>query len=430
MSVSVFWFRRDLRLFDNHGLSEALASGKPVLALFIFDETILSNLTDKKDKRVCFIYETLSQMNDDLVQLGSSLKVYHSTPLEAFKDLTRSYEIEGVYTNNDYEPYARKRDQEIAKFLEEKEIPFKSYKDQCIFEKDEVVKDDQKPYTVYTPYMKKWIKTLRPNDLKTFPTQGPFFQTKPFKFPSLKSLGFETTQRKFPSSEVDLKILKNYDKNRDFPALGGTSQIGIHLRFGTVSIRYMVKLAKSHNAIWLKELIWREFFMQILWHFPKVEKKSFREEYDEIKWLGSASDFKAWKEGKTGYPMVDAGMRELNQTGYMHNRVRMVTASFLTKHLLIDWRKGERYFAEKLLDYDLAANNGNWQWAAGCGCDAAPYFRIFNPEMQQKKFDPDFEYIKKWVPEYGTAKYAEPIIDHNHARKRALLTYKEGLGKI
>lgn len=430
MSLSVFWFRRDLRLHDNHGLSQALKSKKPVLCIFIFDQNILSKLKNKKDARVEFIYKKLTEIKLDLEKKGSSLLVFHSTPRQAFLELTSQFPIDAVYTNNDYEPYAKIRDKEISDFLKSKSISFFSFKDQVIFEKNEIVKDNQEPYTVYTPYMKKWLKTIQPNHLKTHSGEGFFYSTAPFKMLSMEQLGFEPSSILFPPSSINEKILQNYAQQRDYPYKQATSLMGIHLRFGTISIREMVQIAQKQSATWLSELIWREFFMQILWHFPDVYKNSFRKEYDYIQWLNSPQDFQAWCDGLTGYPLVDAGMRELNQTGHMHNRVRMVTASFLTKHLLVDWRKGERYFAEKLLDYDLSANNGNWQWAAGCGCDAAPYFRVFNPTLQQEKFDPHFDYIKKWVPEYGTDKYVKPIIDHDFARKRALLTYKKGLGKI
>ncbi|WP_413561284.1 cryptochrome/photolyase family protein [Bdellovibrio sp. HCB209] len=430
----LFWFRRDLRLNDNAGLYHALKENSSVLPIFIFDSEILTKLDDPQDARVTFIYDTVADIKNQLQKLKSDLEVHPGSPLDVIKALIKKHKVTGIYTNNDYEPYARKRDEAVESFAKKNGVFFKSYKDQTLFEKDEILTTQGKPYTVYTPYKNNVLKTLTPFYLKSYPTEK---YKKSFakvasvqKMPTLKSLGFERTEVDLPPLKISPKILKGYAQTRDFPANPeGTSHLGMHLRFGTVSVRELAREGMKYSPVWLSELIWRDFFMQILWHFPQVEKQSFRPEYDKIAWRKSKKDFDLWSKGMTGYPMVDAGMRELNATGFMHNRVRMVVASFLCKHLLIHWYEGERYFASKLLDYDLAANNGNWQWAAGSGCDAAPYFRVFNPEIQAKKFDPDDEYIKKWVPEYGTEKYPEPMIDHAEARGRCLQTYSKVLKK-
>ena len=428
--ISIFWFRRDLRLKDNHGLYQALESGKKVLPIFIFDEDILDLLENKYDKRVDFIVQALQTLNSFLKSKNKGIKIFKGKPLEIYKKLTENYEIEAVYSNEDYEPYAIKRDQEIADFLASKNINFHQFKDQVIFHKDEIVKADKKPYTVYTPYSKLWLNEFQKIDLQGFPSEKKLdiLLEIPFEELKIEYIGFQKTDLTFEVPEADLHIIKTYEETRNFPAVKGTTQLGVHLRFGTISVRKLAKIAKENNLTFLKELIWREFFMQILYHFPKVVNHSFKEKYDKISWENNEELFQKWCEGKTGYPIVDAGMCELNETGLMHNRVRMVCASFLTKHLLTDWRLGEAYFAEKLMDYDLSANNGNWQWSAGSGCDAAPYFRVFNPEEQQKKFDPNFIYIKKWVKEFGTSTYPKPIIEHKFARERALKRYKEGLG--
>ena len=428
--ITLFWLRRDLRLEDNAGLYHALKENKNVLPLFIFDSTILKHLP-KNDARVLFIHNTLADMQNQLQKKKSDLLVEHGDPLTIFQKLIKDYAVKSVYTNHDYEPTGTERDEAVGKLLDAKGIPFKSFKDQCIFEKKEVLSQSQTTYTVFTPYKKKWLSQLTPFYLKPYPTEkydAHFLLVKEkLKLPALEQLGFEDYDFQFPPFKKLDSILKTYAEKRDFPALDATSRLGLHLRFGTISPRFLAAQAQKHSDVWLSELIWRDFFMQILWHFPRVTSQSFRPQYDKINWRKDPSDFKKWCEGKTGYPLVDAGMRELNQTGFMHNRVRMVTASFLTKHLLIYWLEGERYFAEKLLDYDLSANNGNWQWAAGTGCDAAPYFRIFNPEAQMKKFDLKLEYVKKWVPEYGTKDYPRPMVEHVFARDRALTEFKKGL---
>jgi deoxyribodipyrimidine photo-lyase len=428
--VNVFWFRRDLRLHDNAGLYLALKEKFPVVPIFIFDTNILAHL-EKEDRRVEFIYETVININDELVKQSSSLQVYYGTPAEAFKKLFDEYDIKTVFANNDYEPYAIERDTEIQNLLAKKNADLKTFKDQVIFEKNEVLKDDGRPYTVYSPYSRKWKDKLTDFYIKSYPVERynkNFFRQFPRAIPSLISMGFKATNRKFPPRSMDKNLIKSYDKTRDFPGIEGTSRLGIHLRFGTVSIRQIVSEAKRLNSTFLNELIWREFYMAILWHFPHVgHHKAFKPEYDNIKWRNNEDEFAKWCKGQTGYPIVDAGMRQLNATGFIHNRVRMIVGSFLCKDLLIDWRWGEAYFAEKLLDYDLAANNGGWQWVAGSGCDAAPYFRIFNPELQTKKFDPDLEYIKKWVPEFQEFSYPKKIVDHVVARERCLKAYKEAL---
>lgn len=429
--VNIFWFRRDLRLFDNAGLYHALRSGRPVVPIFIFDKNILDLLPDKKDRRVSFIHKALTNMQKELVGLGSSLEVFYGTPGEAFQQLAGKYAIGTVFTNHDYEPYARERDAAVAEWLASEKIMFRSYKDQVLLEKDEVLKDDGKPYTVFTPYSRKWKSVLTDFHLRPYPNKkyiDAFFKQAEQQLPSLRSMGFDETVNDFPPPETEDGLLKQYGDHRDYPAEEGTSRLGVHLRFGTISIRQLAKHAQPLSAVYLNELIWREFYQMILWHFPQVgQGKAFKPEYDRIEWRRDNGEFERWCQGQTGYPIVDAGMRELNATGYMHNRVRMIVASFLAKHLLLDWRLGEAYFAEKLLDFDLAANNGGWQWAAGSGCDAAPYFRIFNPYLQTKKFDPELKYIKKWVPELDEFGYPSPVVEHEMARRRCLEVYGKAL---
>jgi deoxyribodipyrimidine photo-lyase len=431
--VSIFWFRRDLRLHDNAALFHALQSGQPVVPVFIFDRNILDHLEDKKDKRVEFIHTSLAQVQEKLLELGSTLHVFHGEPLKIWKEILKTYPVSAVFTNHDYEPYAQERDRSIEELLSRSGIPFQTYKDQVIFEKSEVVKDDGKPYTVYTPYSRKWRARLTAKDLAAYPTEKffkNFYQQAQRQIPTLNEIGFLSSGDAFPPASWTKNVIQKYKENRDFPALPGTSRLGVHLRFGTISIRELARTAGSLNDTFMNELIWREFYHMILWNFPQVGKgKAFRPEYDLIKWRNNEKEFTRWCEGQTGYPIVDAGMRELNATGYMHNRVRMIVASFLTKHLLIDWRWGEAYFASKLLDFDLAANNGGWQWAAGSGCDAAPYFRVFNPRLQTQKFDPECRYIRQWVPEFESFEYPKPMVDHDLARKRCLEVYAIALKK-
>ena len=427
-----FWFRRDLRLHDNHGLHAALQSGLPVLPVFIFDTDILDQLTDKRDRRVEFIHRSLFEIQQQLRQHSGSLVVRRGRPKEVWRRLLREFDIRGVFTNNDYEPYAVQRDLTVRSILSETGVSFHTFCDQVIFEKSDVVKADGSPYTVFTPFKNAWLKKLTERypvipHYRVEALLDRMIKLPPQPLPTLEELGFQTTGAVFPSKQVRQEIVARYHLERDLPGIEGTTRLGVHLRFGTVSVRELVSLAREINQTWLSELIWREFFMMILHHFPHVEHHAFRSAYDRIPWRNAPEDFERWCTGQTGYPLVDAGMRELNETGFMHNRVRMVTASFLTKHLLIDWRLGERYFAAKLLDYDLSANNGNWQWAAGTGCDAAPYFRVFNPSAQMAKFDSDLTYVRQWVPEYGTPSYPQPMIDHDFARRRAVDVYARAL---
>lgn len=430
--ISVCWLRRDLRLEDQAALYHALKSDYPVLCLFIFDQHILSQLANKADARVDFIHQTLTKLQAKLEQKGSSLLVKHGKVEQVWPEIIKTYRVRAVYTNTDYEPYATERDDKLAEYLRSENIGFFSYKDQVLFEKSEVVKADGKPYTVFTPYYKQWLQKVDQFYLKPYPTRkyfGNLLKIQHLPFPSLAELGFEASGKAFPSTHFENK-LPQYDKSRDFPALDATTHIGLHLRFGTLSIRAVAQEAIAQKADkWLSELAWREFYMMILWHFPHTAGHSFKPAYDHIKWRNNEADFKAWCSGKTGYPLVDAGMRQLNETGFMHNRVRMVVASFLCKHLLIDWRWGEAYFAEKLLDYDQASNVGGWQWACGSGNDAAPYFRVFNPELQLQKFDPKMAYVYRWAPEYQSALAPVPIVAHEFARDRALKAYKLALNE-
>ncbi len=430
MKIVIHWFRRDFRWEDNTALFKAVSGDIPVLPLFIFDRNILDKLEDKADKRVDFIHQQVSRLKADLEAKGSSMMVRYGKPLAIWKELVAEYDIETVYTNRDYEPYAQARDKAVYEFLKEKGIAFKGSKDHVIFEKEEVLKNDGKPYTVFTPYSRKWkarYESEPPIWSGDALEEGHFYKTKPLPFPSLQEMGFVATNTEFPPTTVQEELLRKYGELRDFPALAATSKLSVHFRFGTISIRKMAIQGAKYSTSWLNELIWRDFYQMILYHFPHVVENAFRAKYERIPWRTSEEDFQKWCDGMTGYPMVDAGMRELNETGLMHNRVRMVVASFLTKHLLLDWRWGEAYFARKLLDFELASNNGGWQWASGSGCDAAPYFRVFNPTTQLTKFDKELKYVKKWVPEYGTAAYPPPMVDHKEARLRAIDTYKKAL---
>lgn len=431
--VNIFWFRRDLRFVDNTGLFQALSSGKPVLPVFIFDKNILDKLEKPDDLRVQYIHGSLSTMQQVLNSFGSAIKFYHSSPEEAFEDLVSNYNIGTVFTNHDYEHYALQRDEKIRVLLEYSGVGFQTFKDQVVFEKLEVSKDDGTPYTVFTPYSRKWKSCLLSNPISFSPSEALLdncYRHAEKAIPSLESMGFSAQSWVFPKTTVPDNLIKGYTDDRNFPSIDGTSRFGVHLRFGTMSIRKLVEHAKGLNETFLNELIWRDFYHMILSNFPHVgQGMSFKKAYDAIEWRNSEADFDKWCKGETGYPIVDAGMRELLATGFMHNRVRMITASFLTKHLLIDWRWGEAWFAAKLLDYDLAANNGGWQWASGSGCDAAPYFRIFNPALQTEKFDKQGIYIRKWVPEFDTLQYPQPMVVHEVARKRCLETYAKYLGK-
>ena len=435
-----FWFRRDLRVNDNHGFYQALHSGNKVKSIFIFDTNILSKLSQKNDARVEFIHQQVSHLktifngnHPDFEGHSSDIEVWYGDPVEVWTKILSTNTVAEIFTNTDYEPNAIIRDAKIAEICEKNHCNFRSFKDQVIFEKSEVTKDDGLPYTVFTPYMKKWKLRYSENPPVQYPSESHLENLANFKFgemPSLSDMGFEKSGLEIPSMQVEQGRIKNYEQTRDIPSVLGTSRLSIHLRFGTISVREKVLKGFKLSEKWVNELIWRDFYQQIIFHFPRIVNESFKPQYDKIEWINDEKSFELWTQGKTGYPIVDAGMRELNSTGFMHNRVRMIVASFLTKHLLIDWRWGEAYFAEKLLDFDLASNNGGWQWAAGSGVDAAPYFRVFNPTLQTQKFDPEFKYIKTWVPEFGTAKYPKPMVEHSVARDRCLTTYKKGLERL
>ncbi|MFP4664597.1 MAG: cryptochrome/photolyase family protein [Bacteroidales bacterium] len=427
--VSIFWLRRDLRLNDNHALQEALRSGYPVLPVFVFDTDILDELPPD-DARLNLIHQELSKLHNKLRAKGGGILVYHGKPLDAFHDIIQSYNVMDVYANEDYEPYGMSRDQGIKKFLQEKQVNLHLYTDHLIMHPDAILKDDKTPYRVFTPYMKAWRRGYTPDKLNPYAserTKGDFAEFNK-AFPSLESMGYKTEPVELPEPNLSEEHIRQYAEKRDLPAEKGTSRLSVHLRFGLLSIRQIFRDSWHISDVFVNELIWREFYMMILYHFPNVVNEAFKPKYDNIRWRNNEKEFERWCQGKTGFPIVDAGMRELNETGYMHNRLRMITASFLVKDLLIDWRWGESYFAEKLLDFELSSNNGGWQWAAGSGCDATPYFRIFNPDSQQKKFDPDMAYIRRWVPEIDSADYPKPMLDHKEARMRALKVFKEGLG--
>jgi deoxyribodipyrimidine photo-lyase len=431
--VSIFWFRRDLRLNDNHGLFQALSAGIPVLPLFIFDPNILDRLEKPYQIRVQFIHQSLQEIDEKLKQHGAGLKIIFDTPVNAFRKLLKDYNVKKVFTNRDYEKYAIERDRSVREMLQSNGVAFNDFKDQVIFEKLEVSKDDGTPYTVFTPYSRKWKYNLSVNPIQHFPSEklvSNFLKISSDSFISLSDIGFASKQIEFPSALFPIDIIKKYTQQRDYPSINGTSKLGVHLRFGTISIRELAAKASGLNETFLNELIWRDFYQSILSNFPHVsDGYSFKRDYDNIQWRNNEAEFEKWCKGQTGYPIVDAGMRELEQTGFMHNRVRMIVASFLTKHLLIDWRWGEAWFAAKLLDHDFAANNGGWQWAAGSGCDAAPYFRVFNPYLQTEKFDKEGKYIRKWVPEFDSLEYARPMVEHDFARKRCLDNYAKYLSK-
>ena len=425
MKTNIFWFRRDLRLDDNVGLNSALSSGNPVLGIFIFDEDIIENLPND-DARISFIYQKLEEINKRLNTVNSSLLVIKGNPINVFKNLIKEYEIENLYSNLDYEPYAIDRDKKISDLLKKNKIHHFQYKDQVIFGPTEILKENSLPYTVFTAYKNKWLSKFKQESISTeiFLNFSNFLKIKN-QFPLLSEIGF--LKSKIKVVDFNLESIRNYSSQRDYPFLNAGTSLSVHLRFGTISIRHVINSIPNNETTFLSELIWREFFMQILFHFPYVVNSNFKKKYDEIQWKNDKKDFQNWCDGKTGYPIVDAGMQELKITGYMHNRARMIVAGFLCKHLLIDWRWGERYFSLKLLDYELSSNNGNWQWAAGTGCDSAPYFRIFNPITQQNRFDKDFIYIKRWIKDFDKENYIESIVEHDFARKRALQAYKLAL---
>lgn len=429
MKINVLWLRRDLRLTDNRALIGVMKQPFPVIPLFIFDTSITDEL-DRDDPRISFIYETLAGINKELKRSGSSLYVVKGEPLQIWKKLSGEFDLNAVYINKDYEPYATDRDNKIEQFLNKNDIKLCRFRDQVIFEENEILKADNKPYTIFTPYKKIWLKKLEETNFLRINTEktGPVkFHKFNHRFPSLEELGF--IQSAIKVKPFNLSVISEYHKYRDYPAADRTSYLSPHLRFGTVSIRDVARNTLAENEVFLSELIWREFFMQILYHFPHIVTENFKPVYNDIQWRNDEKEFRKWCNGETGYPIVDAGMRQLNDTGYMHNRVRMIAAGFLCKHLLTDWRWGEAYFAQKLLDFELSSNNGNWQWAAGTGCDAAPYFRVFNPESQQKKFDPENEYVRRWVTDLEKPGYPKIMVDHQFARDRAISAYRNGLRK-
>ena len=431
--ISIFWFRRDFRLNDNAGLYQALRNSKSVLGLFIYDTEILEKLPNKEDKRVAFIHHAIKLLQDELMKVGSSLLVVHGKPLSIFEDLLTKYTIQSVFANSDYEPSSIVRDKCIADLLAGKNIPFQLSKDHVIFEKSEIMKEDGTPFKVFTPYSRAWKRKFHQDEISTFPSEGlleNFLKTQEFQIPTLSEIGFKETGLYDIQPIVDENIIRHYDETRNLPGVNGTSNLSVHLRFGTISIRELALKAAELNEQFLNELIWRDFFMMILFQYPYVADGCFKKKYENIKWRNNEEEFDKWCKGETGYPIVDAGMRELNETGLMHNRVRMIVASFLIKHLLLDWRWGEAYFAEKLLDYELSSNNGNWQWSAGCGCDAAPYFRVFNPYEQIRKFDPEFVYVRKWVKNLDEFTYPAPVVEHKFARERVLDVYKSTLDNL
>lgn len=408
----------------------ALKDNQSVLPLFIFDTNVLLEL-EKDDSRITFIYNEIEKIKKQLAIYGSDIIVEYGEPLNVFKKLIKEYNIKQVYCNKDHEPYGIKRDLKIKDVLEKEGIPLIQHLDHLISDKDTVLKPDSNPYNVFTHYKNRFKQLIGNDKYKEYDVglyKNNFLQiSNNVKLLPLEYFGFKKTNTIFPPGSIDVEIIQKYHFTRDMPSLSGTSKLGIHLRFGTISIRELFRIAVDLNSIFLDELIWREFYAMILMHYPDVVYNSFKKKYDEIQWLNNEADFEAWKNGQTGYPFVDAGMRQLNESGFMHNRLRMVTASFLTKHLLIDWRWGEAYFAKKLLDYELSSNNGGWQWSAGSGCDAAPYFRIFNPSLQQKRFDPKVEFIQKWVSEYKTPSYPKPIVEHEFAVSRCKSVYRKGL---
>jgi deoxyribodipyrimidine photo-lyase len=399
----------------------------PVLPVFIFDTNITGELPSD-DSRVSFIHECIQSIDKNLRNTGSSLYVLKGDPVEKWKEIISTFDIGSVFINKDYEPYAIARDNSVAAILKERGIKLERFKDQVIFEENEVRKSDGMPYTVFTPFRNQWMKrfeSVRPALTVPSTYASPGFFKCNYPLPGLDEIGFR--EGSIRARPFDLSVIPDYHKFRDDPAADKTTYLSPHLRFGTVSIRKLVKTGLEQNLTFLNELVWREFFMQILFHFPHVVTGNFKPAYDDITWRNNETEFLRWCNGETGYPIVDAGMRQLNASGWMHNRVRMITSGFLCKHLLIDWRWGEAYFAGKLLDYELSSNNGNWQWAAGTGCDAAPYFRIFNPETQQKRFDPKKKYISRWIGNTEIRNYPQKIIDHEFARQRALEVYREGM---
>jgi len=469
---ALFWFRRDLRLQDNTALYYALNNADTVACIFVFDKNILSEL-GKADTRVDFLWHTLNSLKEELKQLGSDLIIVHDNPEKIIPELAIKYGVSAIYCNEDYEPKARQRDRTVAELVREKNIDFFSYKDQCVFSKEEILNSQHQAYTVFTHYAQAWRKKFTLDFIKEYPSESFLNKLAKFKtqkIPELSSIGFEQTNISkmkigFSNKEaVQLfntfteKKINHYKVLRDFPSISGVSYLSVHNRFGTISVRHLLREAimlKDQNPMneesidtWISELIWRDFYFQLLYNFPHVAYEPFHSEYNDFPWENDMEKFQKWCDGETGYPLIDAAMKQLNQTGYMHNRLRMVVASFLTKHLLVDYRLGEQYFAAKLLDFDLSANNGGWQWAASTGCDAQPYFRIFNPILQSEKFDPHGKFIKKMLPIFSLIdekyvhnpseykeelkmlginlgiEYPEPIVNHKQARQRTLDIFK------
>lgn len=429
---NIFWFRRDLRLEDNHGLFKALKSSREVIPLFIFDRLILQQLEDRQDARVQFIHQQLQKINEQLKPYQTSMMVIEGEPIEVFTQLISQHPIEKVFVNADYEPYGIQRDQKVAQLLQQSGVGFETFKDHVIMEPGAVLKSDGLPYTVFTPFAKRWKENLLPEHLQTFPSEllVNHLHQQIHVLPTLEQIGLKPSPIQVPELRSEDERIQQYEQTRNFPAQDGTTLAGPHLRFGSVSVRKLAAQALHNSTTYLNELIWREFFMHIMFFFPQSEQSNFYSKYNAVQWRNNEEEFEKWCQGRTGYPMVDAGMRELSATGFMHNRVRMVAASFLTKHLLIEWQWGEAWFAAKLLDYELSSNVGNWQWAAGTGCDASPYFRVFNPSEQIKKFDQGLVYIQKWIPELNDFSYPKPIVDHAFARDRAIQTYKKALATV
>ncbi len=458
----LYWLRRDLRLEDNHALRQALASGQPVQCVFVFDSNILNTLPPT-DRRLGFIWQSLREIQDTLRAAGGDLWCETGPAEDIIPRLAAQLGADAVYANEDYEPYARRRDTMVAQTLATMGKTFHAYKDQVIFARDELLTASGKPFTVFTPYCNAWLKKLSPQHSQalTVPSLTGRLRSPAGTpaMPSLEELGFAQTEpcllaagasgAKELFADFCQQRIQRYHQQRDYPGVKGVSYLSTHLRFGTISIRQLVQFANFDGGegamCWLKELIWREFYQQLLWHFPDAATHSFKPQYRDLPFPNRLDWLESWQKGLSGYPLIDAAMRQLNQTGYMHNRLRMIAASFLVKDLLIDWRLGERYFAEKLLDFDLASNNGGWQWAASTGCDAQPYFRIFNPVTQSQKFDPDGRFIRRYVPELAALNdqaihapwqakalpegfklgrdYPLPIVDHAEQRQLALALF-------
>ena len=472
LDAALFWFRRDLRATDNAGLYHALKSARRVYCVFVFDTEILDALPNKLDRRVEFILESVGELEASLRALGGGLMVRHARADALIPALARELNVDAVFVNDDYEPLAIARDLRVRDELMRNDIGFHAFKDTVIFEKGEVLTQAGGSYSVFTPYKNAWLKKLDDFYLKAYPVHAYAIRLAPSpaneSLPTLASLGFEPTNLKALGIDAGesgarrrledfVERMERYRDARDFPAVKGVSWLSVHNRFGTVSIRELAALAHAETLrrknpgaeTWLGELIWRDFYFQILYHHPHVVASAFRREYDAIEWPNDNALFAAWCEARTGYPIIDAAMRQINQTGYMHNRLRMIVASFLTKDLLIDWRLGEKYFADNLNDFDLAANNGGWQWAASTGCDAQPYFRIFNPVTQSERFDPAGKFIRRYLPELKNVPdkfihapwtmplpeqqscaavigndYPAPVVDHAVQREKALALYK------